>query len=219
MKIKILFTFLMTLAVVIGVWLYYDSVFSRQSSATDFPAGDLYVTVSSEGIPHEQEVVNNVELPKYKPSSRNISKSLAGTSGLESIIQTPGKTNLNSSKHTGSLSSNAVYPVRVTEENDRMYSSSSSALLAQNSYGTRSRVSGSGEGNGASSSVYSSQSITHLTGPMLAGEAFAENGDPNDGNTNDASSDFLPPEGAPVGQGLIVLLLFAGAYFFYRRKI
>lgn len=35
----------------------------------------------------------------------------------------------------------------------------------------------------------------------------------------DGDGESPPGEGAPVGEGLIVLLLFAGAYLFYRRKL
>ena len=214
-KTKLLLIMLLTLTVAIGGSILYGDFLKKSSyDLALMNEGTLIVTSPKIQKPGELPSFDK-NSPKYKPSLKKsydqsfstLDKDLTGN---KSIFASSG------SSDRSSLTTSARYNSYKQKDKDGIYTSSP-MLLSQYQAGGRSKSTSSSAGGYGSTSAYSS-GMNHFTGPLLApGDAFANNGAPDDGNTNDPSDDFMPPEGAPVGNGFWLMMFFAGIYILIKR--
>lgn len=221
MKTRIIITFIMTLAVIIGGWLYYDNVMNEpKGPGAYYVQNDIQVVNAPFETPSVNQVVSDVKLPKYKPSSRSV----ASSSGNEFDLSRAA--NMSSSK-TKRVSAQGIvggnsyrYQANKSDiETEKYYSTNANGLLAYRSGVSSMRSTGS-------SYAESSSAVTSMTTPMLIQAAqlsapfTAANGYVDTTSDGDDTDDGLPPPvGNPVGEGFWILLVLVGAYLFYRRKL
>lgn len=215
-KTKLLLIMLLTLTVAIGGTILYGNFLEKSSNEIALMNEGIFITPSPQLQSSEEQTSYDKKSPKYKPSLRKSSVRSQATTETD-LLDSKSLVSGYSASRSSSVATSTGYR-SYTKKNDKdgIYTSNP-MLLSQYQAGGRSSKGMSTSGGGAvSSSVYSS-GMTHLTGPMLGGEAFAENGAPNVGNPNNPSDDFLPPEGTPVGNGLWFMLLLAGIYALYNN--
>ncbi len=206
-KIKLLLITITTLLVLGGAYIYYDKMF-EQSMASTFVPEKLYITPNRDIVPITG---NGNVLPKYKSSKRvatgNIENSLLTESNSLNITDLgviPVRNSRNQSKES------ANFIMLKPNSGNQIFTTQALMVAGNHSAGKRGARIVSSEGSYTSS-------ISSIPAPQLAGASFDTNqglkGDPDD-----PSDDFLPPEGAPVGEGLMILLALAGVYLFRIRR-
>ncbi len=213
MRKKIIVISIMTLAVIIGGWLYYDNLMTELLKG---PKGYYIVNGMDNNhvkVPTIEHLASTAKLPKYKVSSRG----KIGSDSLPVIIDNLTDPSLSAPKgitkqRVGIKNSN--YQVGNSGNKIAIYNTGGAGGLLAHSSGKGSLSSTSGAGANTSG----------IGGPVLlpptkSGNFTAANGYTDITSADDDTDDGLPPPvGTPVGEGLMVLLALAGVYIFYKRR-
>lgn len=213
-KTKLLLIMLLTLTVAIGGTILYGNFLEKSSNEIALMNEGIFITPSPQLQSSEEQTSYDKKSPKYKPSLRKSSVRSQATTETD-LLDSKSLVSGYSASRSSSVATSTGYR-SYTKKNDKdgIYTSNP-MLLSQYQAGGRSKSTSSSGGGYASTSAYSS-GMSHFTGPMLAGEAFADNGAPVTGSS-DPSDDNMPPEGAPVGNGLWLMMFFAGIYILIKR--
>lgn len=218
-KIKLLLITLTSIIVLGGGFMYFADLIDKSKSPSYMLDGKLIIPNQDNQLNFSKNE-NGFDLPKYKASkhrgksnNQDLGNGAISPEDMSNLISSPNLSFYDIRSSDNKTNRTSEYRADNSNNEKRIYSNQTILLSSNNqSYGKRSAAIAS---TGAGS--YSS-SISSIPAPRRASETYMEHG-LTGGSADDPDDGFLPPEGAPVGEGVMILLIFAGLYFFsYRRK-
>lgn len=219
-KIKLLLITLTSIIVLGGGFMYFADLIDKSKSPSYMLDGKLIIPNQDNQLNFSKNE-NGFDLPKYKASkhrgksnNQDLGNGAISPVDMSNLISSPNLSFYDIRSSDNKTNRTSEYRADNSNNEKRIYSNQTILLSSNNqSYGKRSAAIAS---TGAGS--YSS-SISSIPAPMLAPSPSDVLSHGLTGNTDEPDDGFLPPEGAPVGEGVMILLIFAGLYFFsYRRK-
>ncbi len=217
-RIKLLLLTITTLLVLGGAFLYYENMFEESKASSNYYAQERTFNVSDQDIVPIIGSSDDNHLTKHKPKLPTVSKKVKANASSQQYVRSDFE-----AIPEAEIFSSIDRPVPVNYSSPSVAGNSSQAqytnqtVLMANRYNWKKRTPTPVSTSTAPEISTYSSSISSIPAPQLAnGTGFANNG--YDGNPDDPSDDFLPPEGAPVGGGLMALLALAGVYLFRIRR-
>lgn len=197
--------------------MYYDNILQHSSFTDDSQQNSEILIISTpvSNTSSASKLQSENKLPKYNPSAKHKNTS---DRVVETRLKNSGTTSVSIPWTRLSMKKSVIYTsnysmTKSSKQNEYL-STNNTALYAYNF--TNSYKSFLKSENQSMGSI--STNVSSLASPMFAtnSTSYLDNG--LNGDENEPSNDFLPSEGAPVGSGLVILLLLAGSYIIYKNK-